>query len=278
MAPPPPVPTAQAPLGSPPGAIVAPPGAAPTYLPPPPAVAGAPPRAAGSADIRNYPPGPLPPAWRYPTDPGTRPAPPASINAAPQRSVVQLQAPQVDPAPSNMPRVKEEEARSAPPSPPPPVAAPSPEPPKGIPQFAMARDQVASGQRPFDEGFSWLKQENYRTILHLRAPGEDDTADKDAAAQRGLQFRTLEVSAETLTPAVLDEFAKIVNDRDALPLFVYDRDGVAAGALWYLYFRSVDKLSDTEARTKASRLGFRNDEDSKKMMIAVQKFLNDQLK
>lgn len=142
----------------------------------------------------------------------------------------------------------------------------------------MARDQVASGQRPFEDGFSWLKQENYRTILHLRGPGEDDTADKDAAAQRGLQFRSLDVSAETLTPAVVDEFAKIVNDRDALPLFVYDRDGVAAGALWYLYFRTVDKLSDNEARTKASRLGLRDDEDSKKMMIAIQKYLNSQLR
>ena len=189
--------------------------------------------------------------------------------------------------PSPMPRVKEEESRlAAPPSPMPrvkeeesrPAAPTTPVPPKGIPQFAMARDQVASGQRPFDDGFSWLKQENYRTILHLRAPGEDDSADRDLATERGLQFRTLDVSAETLTPAVVEEFAKIVNDRDALPLFVYDRDGVSAGALWYLYFRNVDKLSDPESRSKASRLGFRNDEDSKKMMIAIQKYLNDQLK
>ena len=114
-------------------------------------------------------------------------------------------------------------------------------------------------------------------MLHLRAP-EDDAADRDAVTQRGMQFRSLEVSSETLTPALFEEFAKIVNDRDLLPLFVYDRDGVLAGSLWYLYFRNVDKLSDAEARAKATRLGFRNDEDSKKMMIAVQKFLNDQLK
>lgn len=194
-----------------------------------------------------------------------------------------------------MPRVREEVSPQAPPparvkeevGPPAPPgrvkeevnpAPSSPVPPKGIPQFAMAREQVASGQRPFEEGFSWLKQENYRTVLHLRAPGEDDAADRDAVTQRGMQFRSLEVSAETLTPALLDQFTKIVNDRDLLPLFVYDRDGVLAGALWYLYFRNVDKLSDAEARAKATRLGFRNDEDSKKMMIAVQKFLNDQLK
>ncbi len=142
----------------------------------------------------------------------------------------------------------------------------------------MARDQVASGQRPFDEGFSWLKHENYRTILHLRAPGEDDSADREAATQRGLQFRSLDVSPATLTPALVDDFAKIVNDRDALPLFVYDRDGVAAGAMWYLYFRSVDKLSDAESRAKASRLGFRDDEDSKNMLLAIQKYLNTQLR
>jgi protein tyrosine phosphatase (PTP) superfamily phosphohydrolase (DUF442 family) len=250
------------------------------------------------ADIRNYPPGPQPPIWRYPNDTGARYAqtnpgvqPPPGNDAGaryaptspgvqpPPRNVVQLQAPQYDAGPSTMPRVKEE-LRTAPP----PAAIPpnppqqSPAPPVGISQFAMARDQVASGIEPFEEGFAWLKQENYRTVLHLRAPDEDDAAAREKVTQRGMQFRSLEVSPETLTPKVVDEFIKIVNDRDLLPLFVYDRDGITAGAMWYLYFRNVDKLSDSEARAKAGRLGFRNDEASKKMLLAVQKLLNDQLK
>ncbi len=273
--------------------MAGPPPSSPAYLPPA-GVSGPAPRGGPPPEIRNYPPGPQPPTWRYPADTGVRTLPPPNAGYAnQQRSVVQLQAPTYDPGPATMPRVKEEETRTAPPSQPSQPSLPSlpsqpsqpslpsqpsPVPPKGIPQFAMARDQVASGQRPFDEGFSWLKQENYRTILHLRGPGEEDSADREAATQRGLQFRSLDVSPENLTPALVDDFAKTVNDRDALPLFVYDRDGVAAGAMWYLYFRSVDKLSDAESRTKASRLGFRDDEDSKKMLLAIQKYLNDQLR
>jgi hypothetical protein len=191
---------------------------------------------------------------------------------------VQLQAPQYEPGPATMPRA-EDPRRSAPPAAlPPNPPEKSPAPPVGISQFAMARPQVASGIEPFDEGFTWLKQENYRTVLHLRAPEEDDAAAREKVTSRGMQFRSLEVSPEKLNQKVLDEFAAAVNDRDLLPLFVYDRDGVSAGALWYLYFRTVDKLGDSEARARAARLGFRDDEASKKMILAVQKLLNDRLK
>jgi protein tyrosine phosphatase (PTP) superfamily phosphohydrolase (DUF442 family) len=270
--------------------VPSPPQTSPPYLPPVTGSAG--PRSAVPAEIRNYPPGPQPPAWRYPNEAGVRYLPPpptaqapAGVQAPPQqaapqapRSIVQLQAPQVDPGPATMPRVQEENRTAPPPASIPNPPTQSPMPPTGISQFAMARDQVASGLEPFDEGYSWLKQENFRTVLHLRAPGEDDSAAREKVTQRGMQFRSIEVSPETLTPAVFEQFARIVNDRDLLPLFVYDRDGIAAGALWRIYFQKVDKLSDAEARTKAGRLGYRNDEASKNMELAAQKLLNDQLK
>ena len=61
------------------------------------------------------------------------------------------------------------------------------------------------------------------------------------------------------------------------PLFVYDRDGRLAGALWYLHFRMVEKVDDVTARARAARLGLRDDGDSeqRRIWLAIQKMLSE---
>jgi protein tyrosine phosphatase (PTP) superfamily phosphohydrolase (DUF442 family) len=149
--------------------------------------------------------------------------------------------------------------------------------PVGIPQFAIARERVAAGLKPSIDGLSWLRDAGYRTVLHIRKPGEDDDADRKQITKRGLRYVSLEVSARTLTAAVLDDFARIVAEAKEAPLFVYDEDGIVAGGLWYLYFRTVEKDSDDSARLKAARLGLKEsaDGDAKAMWVAVQKIMSE---
>jgi protein tyrosine phosphatase (PTP) superfamily phosphohydrolase (DUF442 family) len=147
--------------------------------------------------------------------------------------------------------------------------------PVDIPQFAMARARVTSGQQPFPGGVAWLKAHGYRTVLHVRAPGADDRADRRSFESAGLRYLSLEVSPATLTREVVDLFNRTVTDQANLPLFVYDKDSSLAGGLWYLYYRLVEKLDDDHARTEAVRLGFRPDQDGphRTMALAVQAFL-----
>jgi protein tyrosine phosphatase (PTP) superfamily phosphohydrolase (DUF442 family) len=148
--------------------------------------------------------------------------------------------------------------------------------PVDIPHFAMVKTKVASGHEPFAEGVQWLKAHGYRTVLHIRAPGEDDRAARRAFEQNGLTYRSLEVSPETLSKAIVDEFNRVVTDRNNQPLFVYDKDSSLAGALWYLHFRIVDKKGDEKARADANQLGFKESSDDpqvKKMWLAVQNYL-----
>ena len=79
---------------------------------------------------------------------------------------------------------------------------------------------------------------------------------------------------------MVDEFNKIVADPANRPLFAYDKDGSLAGALWYLHFRTADKLADEEARKRAAALGLKEDADGapREMWLAVQKYLADQEK
>jgi hypothetical protein len=147
--------------------------------------------------------------------------------------------------------------------------------PVGIPGFAPAiSDRVANGRKPALEGLDWLKTNNYRGALMLRAPGESDAADRRQFEARNLAFVSLEVALVSLDRSVVDQFNQIVADSSKQPLFVYDTDGSMTGPLWYLYFRRVEKLDDDAARAKAERLGLKlGDRDQRLGWLAVQDFL-----
>src|SRR5689334_19839889 len=105
--------------------------------PPAPVPASPPP-----ASIRGYEPPlapPIEPSWRPSVGGDVRLAAPEDTSTSPSQGGARLQPPQFTaPAPS------------------PPAATPLL--PAGIPQFAFARDQVASGLKPMLDGVDWLKQ------------------------------------------------------------------------------------------------------------------------
>jgi protein tyrosine phosphatase (PTP) superfamily phosphohydrolase (DUF442 family) len=228
-----------------------------------------------------YPPGPTSP----PIGGGYAPQPAAPVQpawgpAAPP--AVSLGAP----LPTSPDRQRDSARLSTPESVEPPRAVPdsgdkprrSPSLPVGIANFAEAMTGVASGLPPMLEGVDWLKTNGYKTVLQVRAPGENTDGDRQLMERRGLKYRSLELSPKALTREVVEEFNKIVAEPAYRPLFVYDSDGSLAGALWYLHFRTVDKVSEEEARKKAAALGLKEDSDGphREMWLAVQKYLADQ--
>ncbi|MCI0459931.1 MAG: hypothetical protein L0Z62_23520 [Gemmataceae bacterium] len=255
----------------------APPGAAlQSPVPPPPApVPGSPPPESSSFAP---PSSPEPPTWGPSPQVEVRLGPPETGTGDP---------PADNPTPA-VPRLRPPEVTEqvtpppAPPNPKPPAVkeqksfAP-PGLPVGIPQFAEVGNQVASGLRPLlDDGLDWLQTNGYRTVLHLRRPGEEDGADRKQIEKRGLRYVSLEVSPQTLAQKVVDEFNRLVNDARARPLFVYDRDGALAGVLWYLHFRTAEGSTDETARVRASVLGLRQDREGlhRDMWQAAQQFLD----
>ena len=134
--------------------------------------------------------------------------------------------------------------------------------PAGILQFAYAADRVATGQRPQPDGFDWLKANGFKTVLFIRQPGEDEKADRAEVLKRGMKYQTLTYGPQSLSRQVLDEFNRLVADPAIQPLFVYDRNGVLAGSLWYLHFRTAGKMTDQEAKARAERLGLRPSDDA----------------
>jgi protein tyrosine phosphatase (PTP) superfamily phosphohydrolase (DUF442 family) len=209
------------------------------------------------------PPAAIQQQWRTPTDGRIQYLAPDNRSSAQSQDAARLQVPDLSTTPGAS--TAEPQQRQAFPS--------------SIPQFAVAKEHVASGLAPIAlDGLDWLRDNRFRTVLHLRPPSEDDSGERSVYESRGLKYESLAVSPETLTPAVVQKFNQLVADPANLPLFVYDKDGVLAGAMWYLHFRTADKASHQEAFSKATRLGFKEDltDARKNMSVAIQKFLADQ--
>jgi hypothetical protein len=185
--------------------------------------------------------------------------PPLAQSAEPPRETVRLSPPET----------------RAPLSPPPQPAIQGTMP-VGIPQFAMVSETASAGLRPMVEGLEWLHANHYAAVLYIKRPGQDDSSDRQQVERFGMSYLSLDVSAETLSPAIVDEFNRLVRAQPLQPLFVYDADGTVAGGLWYLYFRMVDRADDASARARAHRLGLRENAEGpgRAMWLAIEKFLS----
>lgn len=264
------------------GAIVPGPVPAGAFAPPTPSFAPAPspglppapvPSAAPNLDTRSFssPAAPLP-SWQAPQGNGRQPLPDATTSEPPvaRDGGVRLQPPVISEVPrleTPKPAVTEERL------------LPTPSLPVGIPQFAAAKERVTSGLKPALDGFDWLQANGYRSVLHVRGPGDTDNADRVTIEKRGLKYISIEVTPQTL-PQALAEFNRLVSDKALQPLFVYDRDGMLTGGLWYLHFRAVDKLPDDAARRKAAALGLKEDAtgEAANLWLAIQEYVRKNLK
>ncbi|OAI50488.1 hypothetical protein AYO44_05685 [Planctomycetaceae bacterium SCGC AG-212-F19] len=146
--------------------------------------------------------------------------------------------------------------------------------PVGIPQFTPVKPQMAAGLRPDLDGLDWLQTNGYRTVVHVRSAGTDDSADRRQIEKRGMQYVGLDWAPTGMTPPVAEEFGRLVSDTSRHPLFVYDRDGTLTGSLWYVHARLHDRLSENDARTDAARLGLKNSAEHQPVWNGVQDFLS----
>jgi len=221
----------------------------------------------GSAQSNFLPANPTPVQPQQPSFPSVDvPSPPAE----PSGTDVRLTPPQVP----DSPRVALSPSPGLPVQPAETQAMPS----LDIPGFALAKTKVATGLKPFPDGIAWLQAQGYRTVLHVRAPGDNDPAAERLFKKYNLNYLTLEVAPAALSRETVEAFNQIVTDSSKYPLFVFDREGALAGGLWLLHFRLFEGVSEEKARLEAGRLGFKQDQSSeyRAMAEAVSRYLKSQ--
>lgn len=140
--------------------------------------------------------------------------------------------------------------------------------PADIARWQVPYNGVASGLYPQPGGWDWLQQKGYRTVLHLKAPGEEGAAVRRECERRGLRYLELDVAPQTLNRDLVMRFSQILADRSGHPIFVTDQDGTLAGAVWYLHYRLTEKLDDAEAKRRAAQHGL-PESDSRPIVAAL---------
>lgn len=147
--------------------------------------------------------------------------------------------------------------------------------PIGIANYAVVKEGVTYGFRPDLDGLDWLQNNKTKTVVFLRHGKEDDSSDRQQVEKRGMTYKSFVVDPETINATLVADFNQMVNDASGRPIFVYDRDGTNAGAMWYLYFRTSELLKDDEARVRAGRLGLKEKGTPEQTAIwtAVQKYM-----
>ena len=143
----------------------------------------------------------------------------------------------------------------------------------GLPGFTRVKDGLAAGGKPALDGFDSLKHAGYRTVVYLHAPGADVAKAKDVVESRGMKLVAVETTPEKLAEA-FEQFNRTVGDTVGRPAYVYSDEAVRAGAVWYLYFRTVEQQSPEVAKIRAGGLGLSEEgDDAKAFWVAIQQYL-----
>jgi hypothetical protein len=145
--------------------------------------------------------------------------------------------------------------------------------PVGLPGYTRVKQGVASGRRPTLDGLDSLKQAGFRSMVYLHKSDADLSAMKDVISKRDMAFLAIEATPDNLARAI-EQFNAVVADTARHPIYVFDEDGVNAGAVWYLHFRTAEAMGDDLARLRARPLGFTDEGDeAKEFSLAIQRYL-----
>jgi len=91
--------------------------------------------------------------------------------------------------------------------------------PVDIPGYAVLAENIAAGQQPFPDGIQWLKQAGFDLAIHVRAPGEDDSADHHDYGENELdRFRACSEVLREVVDANIAERSNQVTHRSLLPM------------------------------------------------------------
>ncbi|MDB5305923.1 MAG: hypothetical protein JWO38_125 [Gemmataceae bacterium] len=143
----------------------------------------------------------------------------------------------------------------------------------GLPGFTKIKDRVATGRKPALEGFDALKRTGYRAVVYLHPAGADTSAAREVAEKRGLSFVAVETTPEKL-PAAYDAVTAAIGEKAARPVYVFDDDGLRTGAVWYLYFRTVDLENAEVSRIRARAVGLTDAGDEPRAFwAAIRQYL-----
>ncbi|WP_347273938.1 protein tyrosine phosphatase family protein [Candidatus Kuenenia sp.] len=125
-------------------------------------------------------------------------------------------------------------------------------------------DSITSAGQPSEEEIKKLPQEGFKSVVNLRASGEEDQPlspkeEGELVKKSGMKYLNIPVSVkEGIKPEQVDQFCKEI-ERLPAPVFVHCSKGKRAGAFAMMYLALKEGITGEQALQKAMSMGFECD-------------------
>ena len=145
--------------------------------------------------------------------------------------------------------------------------AQQPEPPKqeapkaesSIKNFFRINEQICTGGQPTMEELAQVKAKGVKAVINLRMPSEFN-AEEEATKAKELGLRYFHIPFDTNNPKdeAVDEFLKVVADKENRPLFIHCTTANRVGGFWMIRRVLVDGWTVEQAENEAKQIGLHN--------------------
>jgi uncharacterized protein (TIGR01244 family) len=100
-----------------------------------------------------------------------------------------------------------------------------------IPNYVRLSPGLAVSGQPAPGALRKLKELGFKTVVNLRAEAEASPEEAGTVKASGLTYVHIPVTAQLLTPAVVDAVEKVVSDRAAAPVLLHCASSNRVGAV-----------------------------------------------
>jgi uncharacterized protein (TIGR01244 family) len=129
----------------------------------------------------------------------------------------------------------------------------------GIKNFFRVNKQICTGGQPTMAELENLKAEGVKSIINLRVPTEYNSEEESAKAKTlGLRYFNIPFSGKDPQDEAVDEFLKVMNDKENLPVFIHCHTANRVGGFWLIRRVLVDGWTLEKAEEEAKQVGLRN--------------------
>jgi uncharacterized protein (TIGR01244 family) len=97
-------------------------------------------------------------------------------------------------------------------------------------KFKQLEGSMLIGPQPTEEDLQQAKQQGIKTVIDFRMPSETTTPNADLVAKNGLDYANIPVSKVSLSPSQIDEFDRIMQEKEG-PFLIHCASGTRAAML-----------------------------------------------
>lgn len=117
-----------------------------------------------------------------------------------------------------------------------------------LPNLKVPREGVYSCGQPDPEQLRALKEEGVRTIVNLRAPGENDFDERAGVESLGMTYHAIPIAGPgDISEENARRLSEIMEDESARPILVHCGSGNRVGALYALKAYHCDDCEGEDA-------------------------------